>query len=476
MITRARSLILVLALAVMVFGCSNQPAPVESTNTPLSLASSLALASFPAGATLESATFYIYVGQPSYETVTLHRITADWEEDVVTWNNFGGAFMTDVEGSFMADDIDWRSVDITALVQAWLDGTYENYGFLMDQGPVLYALAAYNSREATENQPYLELCFTGTAGRECIHVPAVADAYIREYDPDLNFGLLDVLYTGWGSETYLEKQSLVRFEFPETPELAAIGDTVWYDDDQDGIQDAGEMGVGGVTVNLYNCEDVMLASTTTDADGFYMFGDLEPGDYYVQFIIPAGYMLSPQDQGMDDAKDSDASPADGKTVCTTLDPGEYDPTWDAGIYMPVQEGCTRTIGYWKNRCGFKRNLPNLVGDYLPIWLGTPGGTDSKAVTDSAIAYAVFVMKTWGNEENGITKLYAQMLAAKINIAAGADGSDVAAAIAEADAYLAETDWTEWDMLTEMEQQYVLDLKDTFDFYNNGVIGPGHCED
>ncbi len=74
---------------------------------------------------------------------------------------------------------------------------------------------------------------------------------------------------------------------------------------------------------------------TSSATGFYHFTGLTPGDYFVCFVPPAGYAVSPQNQGADDALDSDASPATGCTVATTLSPGEDDLTWDMGLYMPA---------------------------------------------------------------------------------------------------------------------------------------------
>ncbi len=116
--------------------------------------------------------------------------------------------------------------------------------------------------------------------------------------------------------------------------FASIGNKVWEDLDEDGIQDAGEPGVQGVTVTLYDCSGVLIRSTTTDATGRYFFGGLPTGDYYVVFSnLPSGYVLSPQDAGADDATDSDANPS-GQTICTHLNPGENDLTWDAGIYLP----------------------------------------------------------------------------------------------------------------------------------------------
>ncbi|MFC1938447.1 SdrD B-like domain-containing protein [Chloroflexota bacterium] len=62
-----------------------------------------------------------------------------------------------------------------------------------------------------------------------------------------------------------------------------------------------------------------------------------PGDYYVEFNIPLGYLFSPQDQGGDNAIDSDADTTTGKTTETTLDSGENDTTWDAGMYQPQKQ-------------------------------------------------------------------------------------------------------------------------------------------
>jgi protocatechuate 3,4-dioxygenase beta subunit len=123
------------------------------------------------------------------------------------------------------------------------------------------------------------------------------------------------------------------------PLLAAIGNYVWLDADEDGLQDIGEPGVENVTVNLYDSNNVLTGTTTTNANGLYHFIDLPPGVYYVEFVPPTGYILTGQDQGADDAVDSDAdanifSATFGQTIPTTLVAGENDTTWDAGLYVP----------------------------------------------------------------------------------------------------------------------------------------------
>ncbi len=113
---------------------------------------------------------------------------------------------------------------------------------------------------------------------------------------------------------------------------AGIGDRVWYDNDADGLQDAGEPGVPAVSVTLYTAVDAPVSSTVTSITGFYQFTNLLPSDYYLIFTPTAEYTITPPDQGGDDALDSDVNPITRRTILTDLESGEYDPTWDAGLY------------------------------------------------------------------------------------------------------------------------------------------------
>ncbi|MBL8120502.1 MAG: hypothetical protein JNJ78_23460, partial [Anaerolineae bacterium] len=115
--------------------------------------------------------------------------------------------------------------------------------------------------------------------------------------------------------------------------IASVGNYVWRDIDNDGVQDGGETGVANVTVTLYTSAGVQVGSaTTTNSSGNYSFTNLYPGDYYVVFTLPSGYVFSPQDSGSaTDATDSDANTSTGRTATFTLDPGENDPDWDAGL-------------------------------------------------------------------------------------------------------------------------------------------------
>ena len=112
---------------------------------------------------------------------------------------------------------------------------------------------------------------------------------------------------------------------------------------------------------------------------------------------------------------------------------------------------------------------------LPIWLGDMGGEDSLEVTTAGEAVLVLTMKFYGGGKNGIAKLYAQMLATKLNIANGASDGDLSDALTMADDFLAEHSASDWKRLSKADKKMVLKWKSMFDGYNNGDIGPGHCD-
>ena len=56
-----------------------------------------------------------------------------------------------------------------------------------------------------------------------------------------------------------------------------IGNYVWVDEDEDGIQDPNEYGMPGVNVTLYNAVGDSLTTVVTDADGGYYFNDVTHG-------------------------------------------------------------------------------------------------------------------------------------------------------------------------------------------------------
>ncbi|WP_341976424.1 SdrD B-like domain-containing protein [Microbacterium sp. LWO13-1.2] len=152
-------------------------------------------------------------------------------------------------------------------------------------------------------------------------------------------------------------EDVVLFNTPgetvEPDKTYAIGDVVWIDADKDGRQDDSEQVLPGVTVELIKDGEV-IATTTTDDRGRYVFDELPAGEYEVTFTLTETqqkvYVFTQQDAGSDDAIDSDADPSTGITQTIVL--GEdnihlthdyewfdirategIDPTWDAGVIV-----------------------------------------------------------------------------------------------------------------------------------------------
>ena len=208
---------------------------------------------------------------------------------------------------------------------------------------------------------------------------------------------------------------------------------VYNDTDKDGMWDATEVGVPGLTVDLTTAAGDPVASLATNHNGWFNFTNLADGQYIVYVDLPPGYAFS-----------------SAPNIAVTLD-GAYG---HACFYVYVVQRppfAPRTIGYWKNH-------EDAIKPLLPITLG-----NTKITT---VDQAVYILSQKEGPSNGIVKLRAQLLAARLDIAAGADGSAIWGRISEADALLAAYDTASWGSLSKAQQQYVLSLKDVFDAFNN----------
>ncbi|UFH59182.1 DUF7507 domain-containing protein [Sulfurovum mangrovi] len=118
-----------------------------------------------------------------------------------------------------------------------------------------------------------------------------------------------------------------------------IGDFVWYDDDNNGIQDKGEDPVEGFTVELLDENGIAMTdingigSVETDENGKYSFF-VRPGTYILRFSpanLPENYIFTQRYAGGDESIDSDADAATGESDPVTVSTvANYDV--DAGIY------------------------------------------------------------------------------------------------------------------------------------------------
>ena len=124
--------------------------------------------------------------------------------------------------------------------------------------------------------------------------------------------------------------------------FASVGDRVWHDLNADGIQDSGEPGIAGVSVQLFDSDGNPVGSaTTTDANGNYNFSGLQPGS--VSPAIPTSdggaFTAGPrwkrqrrQRRQRDNRRHGDLRLASGQS----------DTTRDAGI-LPIDLSLTKSV-------------------------------------------------------------------------------------------------------------------------------------
>ena len=200
------------------------------------------------------------------------------------------------------------------------NGTYVSSANTNDAG-------YYKFENLSENDYYLQ--FVLKSG----YAFSPQDQGDNSYDSDANTS------TGETATTHLSAGEIdptwdAGMYVDNAPQLASVGDFVWYDGDENGMQntDGSSVGVDNVNVELFNSGGGSEGTTQTNSNGWYSFTDLTPGDYYLKFSnLPNGYVFTAKDQGSEQL-DSDVNPANGQTDVFNLSAGENDMTWDAGIF------------------------------------------------------------------------------------------------------------------------------------------------
>jgi hypothetical protein len=122
------------------------------------------------------------------------------------------------------------------------------------------------------------------------------------------------------------------------PTPGSLGDFVWNDLNQNGLQDTGEPGISNVEVKLLDNNKDLVDFVNTDSSGKYSF-NYYTGDYYLKFTLKNGYKFTSKNTGTDDTLDSDVDNT-GITDLFSVNQNTSTNSWDAGMYKQDEQPST----------------------------------------------------------------------------------------------------------------------------------------
>lgn len=150
------------------------------------------------------------------------------------------------------------------------------------------------------------------------------------------------------------------------------------------------------------------------------------------------------------------------------------------VLPPSDEGCTLTQGYWKTHGEKLDKKGNPSKKYDDTWesIGPDGSGELFYPDDIKDQTYMEVLNTSAADGNAYYILAYQFIAAKLNMENASAPQVVIDAFNEAHDLFnnpANTPEAVKDFV-DPERQNWIDIKDVLDDYNNGLIGPGHCDD
>lgn len=141
--------------------------------------------------------------------------------------------------------------------------------------------------------------------------------------------------------------------------------------------------------------------------------------------------------------------------------------WTISVTVPCDNGCTLTQGYWKTHSEFG------PAPYDDTWAQLPQGASTGFFSSGQSYYQVLWTPPAGN---AYYQLAHQYIAAELNMLNGASNGDIIDAFNEATNLFEEYSPDEVASFKGKDKNMWTKLASTLDAYNNGIIGPGSCDE
>ncbi len=283
------------------------------------------LSPIPAGKAAYRAILHLYVNyyysrfnHTAY--IRPYRLLKPWRETEATWNEAAAGTPWGLPGASYAN-VDyaplyassvpvgpeykghpgWVEVDVTDIVNYWLQHPGENYGFLLrfyqpEDKSVLITMLSTNW-SGTALRPKLEITYytpptptptpTPCTGPGC---PTPTPTFTPSPTPTWTW-TPTATPTPLATPTFTPTFTPTPTPTPANP-YGRIYGTVWEDVDRDGLRDPSEPTLAGAKVYLYSASNNLLAMRVTLSDGRYEFSALDPGTYRLVEEDPPGYTSS----------------------------------------------------------------------------------------------------------------------------------------------------------------------------------------
>ncbi len=283
------------------------------------------LSSIPPGKAAYRATLYLYkyhyysaFKHTAY--LQAHRLLRPWKELEATWNQAmigqgwgaAGAELPNVDydpaysdtvpiGSGGSSDEwtrEWIEVDVTSIVNYWLQHPDRNYGFLLrfyqpENKSVMVEF--YSSEHPTiAGRPKLEVVYYTPPTPTPTPTPCQVNCPTATPTPTPT-PTIPGAPTHTPTWTPTVTPTFTPTPTPTvtpTPGYATVRGIVWNDLNRNGLMESGEPPLAGAVLYLYDRQDTLLAVRVTQADGKFVFSGLEAGTYRLVEQDPPGYVSS----------------------------------------------------------------------------------------------------------------------------------------------------------------------------------------